>query len=119
MTYIIFKVDFFWINRDQKSFEWFFKLLNQLEEEQEADEAGQHKFLDIHMYLTAALQKTDMRAIALQTAIEVLHKKVFKIFNYASSYVHSRISNSIYYHDSSLHMMQLLYFRKTEMLQQG
>merc|ERR1712141_984750 len=69
------KVDFFWINRDQRSFEWFFKLLNQLEEEQEADEAGQHKFLDIHMYLTAALQKTDMRAIALQTAIEVLHKK--------------------------------------------
>ena len=79
MTYILFKVDFFWINRDQKSFEWFFKLLNQLEVEQEADEAGQHKFLDIHMYLTAALQKTDMRAIALQTAIDVLHKKVFKI----------------------------------------
>ena len=83
MTYILFKVDFFWINRDQKSFEWFFKLLNQLEVEQEADEAGQHKFLDIHMYLTAALQKTDMRAIALQTAIDVLHKKVFKTCNIA------------------------------------
>ena len=80
--FVIFvKVDFFWINRDQKSFEWFNQLLNELEDEQEVDEAGQHKFLDIHMYLTAALQKTDMRAIALQTAIEVLHKKVFKMFN--------------------------------------
>ena len=88
MTYILFKVDFLWINRDQKSFEWLFKLLNQLEVEQEADEAGQHKFLDIHMYLTAALQKTDMRAIALQTAIEVLHKKVFQICNLAHSNVH-------------------------------
>ena len=92
--YISFKVDFLWINRDQKSFEWFFKLLNQLEEEQEADEAGQHKFLDIHMYLTAALQKTDMRAIALQTAIDVLHKKVFKTCNIApyNDYCHFHLS---------------------------
>ena len=28
------KVDFFWINRDQKSFEWFVNLLSQLEMEQ-------------------------------------------------------------------------------------
>ena len=78
MLFNLKKVDFFWINRDQKSFEWFLKLLNQMEAEQAGDEVGNHKFLDIHMYLTAALQKTDMRAIALQTAIEVLHKKVFK-----------------------------------------
>ena len=70
------KVDFFWINRDQKSFEWFLKLLGQMEAEQASDEAGNHKFLDIHMYLTAALQRTDMRAVALQTAIEILHKRV-------------------------------------------
>ena len=70
------KVDFFWINRDQKSIEWFIKMLNQLEEEQAGDEAGHHKFLDVHMYLTAALQRTDMRAVALQTAIDILHKKV-------------------------------------------
>ena len=63
--------------------------------EQEADEAGQHKFLDIHMYLTAALQKTDMRAIALQTAIEVLHKKVFQICNIAHSDVHCLIFSLI------------------------
>lgn len=28
------KVDFFWINRDQRSFEWFVNLLSQLEIEQ-------------------------------------------------------------------------------------
>jgi hypothetical protein len=32
-------VDFFWINRDQKSFEWFVKLLSQLEIEQ-AEQGG-------------------------------------------------------------------------------
>ena len=29
-----FQVDFFWINREQRSFEWFFQLLTQLEVEQ-------------------------------------------------------------------------------------
>jgi hypothetical protein len=28
------QVDFFWINREQRSFEWFFQLLTQLEMEQ-------------------------------------------------------------------------------------
>ena len=70
------KVDFFWINRDQKSFEWFLQLLNQMEHEQEEEALGHHKFLDMHIYLTAALQRTDMRAVALQTAIDILHKKV-------------------------------------------
>ena len=59
------------------------KLVNQMEDEQEGDEIGHHKFMDVHMYLTAALQRTDMRAIALQTAIDILHKKVTTlIFNF-------------------------------------
>ena len=70
------KVDFFWINRDQKSFEWFLQLLDQMEHEQEEEALGHHKFLDMHIYLTAALQRTDMRAVALQTAIDLLYKKV-------------------------------------------
>ena len=54
-----------------------------MEEEQAGDEAGgRHKFMDVHIYLTAALQKTDMRAIALQTAIDILHKKVLCILYY-------------------------------------
>ena len=28
------KVDFYWINRDQKSFEWFLNLLGEIENEQ-------------------------------------------------------------------------------------
>ena len=31
------KVDFFWINRDQRSFEWFLGMLNSLEEEQRVE----------------------------------------------------------------------------------
>ena len=34
------KVDFFWINRDQISFEWFVKLLTEMEMEQ-AETGGQ------------------------------------------------------------------------------
>ena len=48
-----------------------------MEEEKTADDHAGNKFLDVHMYMTAALQRTDMRAIALQTAIDILHKKVF------------------------------------------
>ena len=39
------KVDFFWINRDQKSFEWFVNLLSQLEMEQ-AVQGGEMDRLD-------------------------------------------------------------------------
>ena len=75
------KVDFFWINRDQKSFEWFLTLLNQMETEQAQEELtvseGKGKrFMDIHMYFTQALQKTDMRAVGLQVALDLLYKKV-------------------------------------------
>ena len=32
------KVDFIWINRDQKSFEWFLNLLSMIEADQETDQ---------------------------------------------------------------------------------
>ncbi len=69
------KVDFFWINRDQRSFEWFVSLLDQMEQEQEEAGCGvggggssedqgppcqgqksKEKFLDFHLYFTSALQ---------------------------------------------------------------
>ena len=34
------------------------------------------RFLDMHMYITSALQKTDMKAVGLQLALELLHQKV-------------------------------------------
>jgi hypothetical protein len=36
------------------------------------------RFLDMHMYITSALQKTDMKAVGLQLALELLHEKVEK-----------------------------------------
>ncbi|KAL7641495.1 UNVERIFIED_CONTAM: hypothetical protein RMT77_007366 [Armadillidium vulgare] len=69
------KVDFFWINRDQRSFEWFVNLLSQLEIEQAEQGGFLERFLDMHMYITSALQKTDMKAVGLQLALELLHEK--------------------------------------------
>ena len=71
---ILLKVDFFWINRDQRSFEWFVSLLNQLEMEQ-SEQGGFDRFLDMHMYMTSALRKTDIKAIGLQMALDLIHKK--------------------------------------------
>ena len=69
------KVDFFWINRDQRSFEWFVHLLSQLEAEQEEQGGALGRFLDMHMYVTSALHRTDMKAVALQLALDILYKK--------------------------------------------
>jgi ferredoxin-NADP reductase len=69
------KVDFIWVNRDQKSFEWFVKLLSQLEIEQEEQAGGLDKFLEMHMYVTSALQKTDMKAVGLQIALDLIYQK--------------------------------------------
>jgi NADPH oxidase 5 len=41
------KVDFFWINRDQRSFEWFVQLLSQLEIEQAESGSAMDRFLDM------------------------------------------------------------------------
>ena len=69
------KVDFFWINRDQKSFEWFVDLLSQLEIEQKENGGCMNRFLEMHMYVTSALQPTDMKAVALQLALDILYNK--------------------------------------------
>ena len=88
-------MDFFWINREQRSFEWFVSLLSQLEIEQAEAEAlteerekqnlanGEQKekkekcrFLEMHMYITSALQRSDMKAVGLQLALDLLHEKV-------------------------------------------
>ncbi|KGL98918.1 NADPH oxidase 5, partial [Charadrius vociferus] len=68
------KVDFIWINRDQKHFEWFVSLLTKLEMEQAEQEPG-GQFLEMHMYMTSALGKNDMKAIGLQMALDLLATK--------------------------------------------
>jgi len=74
------KLDFIWINRDRKSFEWFLDLLRKLEQESEKISKSHkmkegEKFLDIHMYMTCALKKEDVKAVALQMALELMHKR--------------------------------------------
>ncbi|XP_072471291.1 NADPH oxidase 5 isoform X2 [Notamacropus eugenii] len=71
------KVDFIWINRDQRSFEWFVSLLTKLEMDQAEEELG-GRFLELHMYMTSALSKNDMKAIGLQMALDLLAKKESK-----------------------------------------
>lgn len=70
------KVDFFWINRDQHSFEWFVHLLSQLELEQAELGGVMDRFLDLHMYITSALKKTDMKAVGLQMALDLIYANV-------------------------------------------
>jgi len=49
------KVDFIWVSRDHKSFEWFLKLLSQFEQEQDAYctlNPDERRFLTIQLYFT-------------------------------------------------------------------
>ncbi|NXL93308.1 NOX5 oxidase, partial [Alectura lathami] len=68
------KVDFIWINRDQRHFEWFVSLLAQLELQQEEQEPG-GRFLEMHMYMTSALGRSDVKAVGLQLALDLLAAK--------------------------------------------
>ena len=75
-SFLIFfsKVDFVWINRDQHSFEWFISLISAIELEQ-AEIPAASRFLDIHLYMTSALSPSDMKAIGLHVALDLIHKK--------------------------------------------
>ena len=41
------------------------------------------RFLDLHMYITSALKKTDLKAVGLQMALDLLHAKVLVFLNIA------------------------------------
>ena len=51
----------------------------QAQEELTVAEGKAKRFMDIHMYFTQALQKTDMRAVGLQVALDLLYKKVMVV----------------------------------------
>lgn len=67
------KVDFFWINREQKAFEWFVSIMSELEVEQA--KLKENRILDLHMYITSAPHPADMKAVGLQLALDFLHDK--------------------------------------------
>ena len=70
------KVEFVWINRDTGPMDWFHQLLAQLEIEQAEKGGMMEKFLDIHMYITSALKKDDVRTLGVNLALDILYKKV-------------------------------------------
>lgn len=58
------------------------------------------RFLEMHMYITSALQKTDMKAVGLQLALDLLHEKVKKRkFNWVD-----------------INLLTFFYYRKREIL---
>ena len=68
------KVDFIWVNRDQKNFEWFLNLLRQFEQEQEyylASNEQEKRFLDIHLYFTEIKHDGNMGGVPLAFMAEV------------------------------------------------
>lgn len=73
------QVDFIWLNRAQKSFEWFISLLTEIEMDQALMESSLnpnlYHFIDMHMYITSAKQKTDMNGLFLQIALDLMRSK--------------------------------------------
>ncbi|XP_033372927.1 NADPH oxidase 5 [Parus major] len=65
------QVDFVWITRDQQHLQWFLSLLAQLEAQQAELEPG-GKFLELHLFMTSALGKGDVKALGLQLALDLL-----------------------------------------------
>ena len=63
------KVHFFWINRGQRSFEWFLDLLSKIEAE------DTDNFFDINIYMTGTQKKSDMKSSTLFIAMDLLHEK--------------------------------------------
>ena len=39
------------------------------------DDDPEASFLDLHMYMTSALRKSDVKAVGLQMALELMHEK--------------------------------------------
>lgn len=60
------KAHFFWLNKDQYSFEWFAALLAELEEE------DSRQLLDIHLCMTAG--RADTTALAVEVARQIVHE---------------------------------------------
>jgi hypothetical protein len=68
------KVDFIWVNRDQKNFEWFLNLLRQFEQEQEyylTSNSDEHRFLDIHLYFTEIKHDENIGNVPLDLVTKV------------------------------------------------
>lgn len=81
-------------------------------------------FLDMHMYITSALQKTDMKAVGLQLALDLLHEKVSPCF-FLIKLTFSNFSVSFNYQSLTLgkarfgDRSQVAHHRRQTQLEQG
>ena len=69
------KVDFIWIVRDPTQVSWFLELLARIELEQETLDSALPVMLNIKIYMTRALAKTDMCAVTLRIALNLLYQQ--------------------------------------------
>lgn len=63
------KVHFYWLNREQKAFEWFVELLSRIEAE------DTNNLFDINLYLTGAQASSDMKSSTLFVAMDLMHSQ--------------------------------------------
>ena len=71
-------MDFIWVNRDYKSFEWFINLLADLEVQQEKSTAN--RFLKIRLYMTSATRKDDIKLNAVKSCSHTSSPAEIKLF---------------------------------------
>ncbi len=74
------KVEFYWIVGDPTEVSWFLDLLTGIEIEQAKVLSNFPKFLDLHVYITRAVAKTDMCAVGLRIAMNLFHKRTNRDF---------------------------------------
>lgn len=71
---LILQVDFIWVTRTFDALEWFLDVLSELEEE-EALLGEEERFINIALHITSALGQSDIRAVALQMALELCYRE--------------------------------------------
>jgi predicted ferric reductase/Ca2+-binding EF-hand superfamily protein len=66
------KVHFYWITREQDSFQWFGELLSDIQKQNASD------FLEVNTFLTSAFNKNDLRSTLLHYGLEQEYDKQAK-----------------------------------------
>jgi NADPH oxidase 5 len=63
------KVDFIWVNRNYKSFEWFIELLSKIELQQQniSEDDTEGRFIRIHLFITSEKEDKEFKYIDLSS----------------------------------------------------
>lgn len=73
----MFKVDFIWVTREQRSLEWFISLLAQMEIEQQRLRQTSDKgpLLEVHLYVTSAQSAADLKALNVYLSLDLIGRE--------------------------------------------